>query len=106
MSLSSVDFESTPKWFLRAAILTSLGILYVIYTRALTPLRKIPGPFLASITKLWIVNKQRSFKRHEVDIALHKKYGPILRVAPTEIMVSSLRAFRTIYGTLAYFPFY
>lgn len=106
MSLHSVDFESSPQWLFRAAILTSLGILYVIYTRELTSLRRIPGPFLASITKLWIVNKQRSFKRHEVDIALHKKYGPIVRVAPNEVMVSGLEAFRTIYGTLAYFQFY
>ena len=75
-----------------------LGLLYVLYTRYATPLRKIPGPILASITKLWIVKQQRTFLRHFVDMDLHKKYGTIVHIAPNEVMVSSPQAFKTIYG--------
>jgi len=77
-----------------------LALLYVLYTRYATPLCKIPGPFLASITKLWVVQQTRSFNRHNVDIELHKKYGTMVRVAPNEVMVSDLDAMRTIYGTV------
>ena len=86
-----------------SSVLTSisifvLGALYVIYTRDFTPLRSIPGPFLASISKLWIFNQQRGYQRQKVDINLHKKYGPIVRVAPNEVSVSSPEALRKIYG--------
>ncbi|KAH7403319.1 benzoate 4-monooxygenase cytochrome P450 [Cadophora sp. MPI-SDFR-AT-0126] len=98
MSLISGDTISASAWIFRGTALITFGILYLIYTREFTPLRNVPGPFLASITKLWIVNKQRSFKRHEVDMELHRNYGLIVRVAPNEVMVSSPKAFRTIYG--------
>jgi hypothetical protein len=75
-----------------------LGALYVTYARDFTPLRSIPGPFLASISKLWIFNQQRGYQRQNVDINLHKKYGPIVRVAPNEVSVSSPEALRKIYG--------
>lgn len=101
--MSLLDFDATlaSHWLMRGSIAVLIGILYLVYTREGTPLRKIPGPFLASITKLWIVNKQRSFKRPEVDIGLHEEYGTIVRVAPNEVMVSSPKAFRTIYGEIA-----
>jgi hypothetical protein len=84
----------------KAPAVALLALFYLLYTRYATPLRKIPGPWLASLTKLWLVQKTRSFDRHNVDIALRKKYGSVVRVAPNEVMVSSLNAIRTIYGTL------
>jgi hypothetical protein len=77
-----------------------LGITYAIYTREATPLRSIPGPFLASITRLWIFQKQRGFQRQQVDMDLHEKYGPIVRISPKEVMVSSPKSLRTIYGEI------
>ncbi|KAH6711399.1 benzoate 4-monooxygenase cytochrome P450 [Leptodontidium sp. MPI-SDFR-AT-0119] len=96
-------FELGPSWLVKGIIASILGILYFIYTREAAPLRKIPGPFLASITKLWVVNKQRGFKRPLVDMELHRTYGSIVRVAPNEVMVSSPKAFRTIYGAGSHF---
>jgi len=90
--------SSPPSRFHAAISCAILGLLYVLYTRYATPLRKIPGPILASITKLWIVKQQRTFLRHFVDMDLHKKYGTIVHIAPNEVMVSSPQAFRTIYG--------
>ena len=77
-----------------------LGITYAIYTREATPLRSIPGPFLASITRLWIFQKQRGFQRQQVDMDLREKYGPIVRISPKEVMVSSPKSLRTIYGEI------
>ncbi|KAH7319357.1 benzoate 4-monooxygenase cytochrome P450 [Rhexocercosporidium sp. MPI-PUGE-AT-0058] len=102
MSLLSIEMSSS--WAMRMGITALLWTLYLVYTREVTPLRKIPGPFMASLSKFWIVNKQRGFKRPLVDINLHKKYGPIVRVAPNEVMVSSPKSFRTIYGAGSHFP--
>lgn len=61
-------------------------------------LRRVPGPFLASISKLWIVHKQLGLQRPLVDLALHEKYGPVVRVAPNEVIISSPQAKKPIYG--------
>lgn len=92
--------SSSSSAFLTTGILGALVLLWLVATREATPLRKIPGPFLASITKLWVVQKQRGYKRPLVDIELHKKYGPIVRVAPNEVLISSPEAFRTVYSKL------
>lgn len=97
----TVTLASRP-WYLTTGIIVGvLNLLYILYARETTPLRRIPGPFLASITKLWVVQKQRSFKRPLVDIDLHKKYGPIVRIAPNEVLISSPQVFRTVYGEIA-----
>ncbi|KAL2063471.1 hypothetical protein VTL71DRAFT_5276 [Oculimacula yallundae] len=102
-SFLSLDSNIFSIWAVRGLSIVLFGILYAVYTREATVLRKVPGPFLASITKLWVVAKQRSFKRPLVDMELHRIYGPIVRVAPNEVMVSSPKAFRTIYGAGSHF---
>jgi hypothetical protein len=82
-------------------IILVLGLIYMIYIREFSPLQSIPGPFLASITKLWLVQQQRSYQRPKVDMDLHKKYGPIVRIAPNEVLVSDPQSFKTIYGILS-----
>lgn len=89
------ELPSTPT---TGIIFLALGLLYVAYVRYATALRSIPGPFLASITRIWIFQKQSTFQRPLIDIDLHKKYGPIVRVSPEEVMVSSPKSFRRIYG--------
>ena len=84
----------------KGILVAVLALLYMLYTRYATPLRRIPGPFLASVTKLWVVQQTRSLNRHIVDMELRKKYGTMVRVAPNEVMVSNLDAMRTIYGTV------
>lgn len=77
-----------------------LGLTCALYVREVTPLRSIPGPFLASISRLWIFQKQRGYQRQQVDIDLHRKYGSIVRISPHEVMVSSPKSLRTVYGML------
>lgn len=100
MVLSSDGLVSSSSVEIAGITILVLGITYVFYICEVTPLRRIPGPFLASITKLWIFHKQRGFQRQQVDIDLHQKYGPIVRIGPNEIMVSSPKSLRTIYGRL------
>lgn len=75
-------------------------LLYFLYNREATSLRNVPGPFLASISQIWIVLQQRGLQRPLVDLALHRKYGPIVRVGPNEVLVSSPQSKKKIYGEL------
>ncbi|KAH8679978.1 cytochrome P450 [Tricladium varicosporioides] len=81
-----------------ATLASIIGLAYILIASQATTLRKVPGPFLAKFTNLWIFEKQRSYKRPLIDIKLHKKYGPIVRTGPHEVLVSSPRSFKTIYG--------
>jgi hypothetical protein len=61
-------------------------------------LSDVPGPFLASITELWLffhVWNQKGTTEYE----LHRKYNsPILRLGPNILSFSNVEAVRTIYG--------
>ncbi|EHY53163.1 hypothetical protein HRR83_005992 [Exophiala dermatitidis] len=60
-----------------------------LYNRYSSPLRQFPGPFLASCTRLWKVWSVWTGKNEQHQIALHKKYGPVVRIAPNEVSFSS-----------------
>ncbi|ROW17750.1 hypothetical protein VPNG_00689 [Cytospora leucostoma] len=74
------------------------GVIFVraLYRRYASPLRKYPGPWLASTTRLWKVISTASTRTHLEHIELHKKYGPIVRIAPDEVSLSSPEAARTL----------
>jgi hypothetical protein len=73
----------------------------VVYAFYLSPLRRFPGP------KLWAISRIPSNAsvlrgRNHLDIlALHKQYGPILRISPNELAFNTPQAFRDIYGARA-----
>lgn len=69
-----------------AEILSFCGVLgYVIYQCFFSPLAKYPGPFWAKLTKLYRASLSLRGHAHRDFIALHKKYGNIVRVAPNEL---------------------
>jgi hypothetical protein len=60
-----------------------LATAYIFYTwisqliryRFLSPLRHFPGPFCASVTRLWIAYHNIKEDECQVELALHKKHG-------------------------------
>jgi hypothetical protein len=46
--------------------------------RLLSPLRNFPGPFWASITRLWIAYHNIKEDECQVELALHKKHGSFI----------------------------
>lgn len=63
----------------------------------LSPLNKIPGPMLARYTSL--ILKWHEFKTNRTRYIhkLHLRYGPVVRIAPTEVAFASLGAVKEIY---------
>jgi hypothetical protein len=93
-----------PLHFSLAPILISLPILFVlstvIYRLVFHPLSRVPGPKVAGISTLWLAYHVRQGKSATWEPDLHKKYGPVVRIAPNEVLVCSEEGVRAIYGEL------
>lgn len=77
-------------------ILPSIIVTRALYRKYASPLRQFPGPWLASCSRLWKVLSTASTHTHLDHIALHEKYGPIVRIAPDELSLASPEAARTL----------
>lgn len=71
---------------------------YVVYQRFFHPLSSIPGPFWASLTRLWITKHSWDGDMHRTMIALHETHGALVRTGPNEVSTSDLASIKTIYG--------
>jgi hypothetical protein len=72
-------------------------VLWGIYARTLHPLAKIPGPFWPSISRTWLMWHHHKGDIEIIERVLHEKYGPILRIAPDEVVVSDPKYLPQIY---------
>ncbi|KAI2629001.1 cytochrome P450 [Xylaria nigripes] len=66
---------------------TGLFTSIVVYRRYFHRLRSFPGPWQASVTKLWHVWKCRGGQNHLLIEQLHHKYGSIIRTGPEELTI-------------------
>jgi hypothetical protein len=63
-----------------------------------SPLAQIPGSNFFALTKLRLAYEDYRGTRTRTIHHLHQKYGPIVRVGPSEVSCNSLEALRQIYG--------
>ena len=79
-------------------LLIALLVIHLVRNRYKPVLRNIPGPFLASLSDLWLFQhcaRGKSFRDYE----LHRKYNSsLLRLGPNTISVADIEASRIIYG--------
>lgn len=93
----SAAMESQMYW-----VVLVLPVIY-LFTSFLSltvwsPLRKIPGPFLARVSGLYrlaLVATGRAPSKYQ---QVHQDYGKIVRVGPNHVSVSDASAIPTIYG--------
>lgn len=90
--------ESNFSLLLPALLLFVIPLYIYVSNRVLSPLARVPGPFWASLSRLWITKMSWDGQTHRDMIALHKKYGKLVRIAPGEVSVSDLEATKKIYG--------
>ncbi|KAJ4354413.1 uncharacterized protein N0V89_006149 [Didymosphaeria variabile] len=70
----------------------------IIYNVYFHPLRSYPGPFWAKATVLWHLYHIYHADNHKAVHQLHLKYGPVVRVAPNEIVYTSPNIWKPIFG--------
>lgn len=77
--------------------LAAYALLWTAYARLVHPLEHIPGPFWASVTRLWMIHHVLRGDMDVVQRALHQKYGPLVRISPNETACADPEAIRKIY---------
>lgn len=100
MVLLNTLLESSPLTFtttLSLAVLLALGTL-VIYRLHIHPLSRIPGPWYCALTSLWTYYHAYVGDECTLITALHKRYGPVLRIAPNEVCFADNSALNPIYA--------
>ena len=90
-------------WILLLALAFALYLVAcIIYNTFLHPFSDFPGPPLARVSKVWSrYGNLKGRKSHRIHAA-HRKYGPVIRVAPNELSFSSPEAVRDIYTNDAF----
>ncbi|PWY70031.1 benzoate 4-monooxygenase cytochrome P450 [Aspergillus eucalypticola CBS 122712] len=89
--------------------LVVVAISSVIFCRCfyriyLHPLSSVPGPKLAACTSLWLAYHTYIGDECTVVYDLHRKYGPVLRVAPNDVDIADKDALEPIYVARGGFP--
>ncbi|KAK4233361.1 hypothetical protein C8A03DRAFT_19556 [Achaetomium macrosporum] len=97
VELLASQWSATPLVFSLLLILIT-STCYVAYQRLFSPFSGIPGPFWASLSRLWLTWHARKGDLHVVMVRLHEKHGKLVRIAPSEVSISDLPAIKTIYG--------
>lgn len=79
-----------------AAVLLALisTALYAIYLHTLA---HIPGPLVGRLTSIWLYSlSYRGIEASTID-NLHKKFGPVVRIAPNEVDIADGAALHLVY---------
>ncbi|KAF2022781.1 cytochrome P450 pisatin demethylase-like protein [Setomelanomma holmii] len=98
-----VDAESPvlplSMWFFASllAFTAIYWVLWMVYTRTIHPLASIPGPFWASVSRIWYMYRVYVGDMHIVQRRLHERHGPVIRIAPNEVSTSNPSAIQKIY---------
>jgi cytochrome P450 len=72
-------------------------VLQLVYVALTSPTRHLPGPWYTRFTHLRLKRAVITGQRIFYIDSLHQKYGPIVRLSPTEVGVADLAAFKEIH---------
>ena len=90
--------ENAPNRFWAIALLASVAVFVAYTIHVYLCLRQIPGPFFASISNVprlyWVLTGHAQ----ETHIALHKRYGHLVRMGPDMVSVGDPREISKKYG--------
>lgn len=80
-----------------------LILVYTAATRYRSHLRRIPGPFLSSISNFPRLTSVARGNAHEDAIQLHDRYGTVVRVGPNHVSFSAGDCINTVYSAYTKF---
>ncbi|KAL0935691.1 cytochrome p450 [Colletotrichum truncatum] len=76
----------------------AVAVFFAWEFRSWYRLRNIPGPFIASISVLWQLKKAVGGTYHEHLNDVARKYGPLVRIGPNELLCTDPDSLRKISG--------
>jgi hypothetical protein len=98
VNLVSRAFALPLQYVLLLPILLATYISYlVVRERHLSPLAKVPGPWLASISKYWFISNSMKGDQHTVHLKCHEEYGPIWRAMPNYVLINDAALMQKVY---------
>ncbi|KAF2170613.1 hypothetical protein M409DRAFT_64291 [Zasmidium cellare ATCC 36951] len=101
--------EILPFGLLAFCLIPVAFVCYSVIPAATSPLRNVPGPFLARFTRLWFFQSTWRGQAHWENIHLHRKYAPagsfyapVVRLGPNLYSIS--RPESVVYGISSKMP--
>ncbi|KAF3004318.1 hypothetical protein E8E13_009274 [Curvularia kusanoi] len=94
----SSSFESPSALLLLFPLLTLYVASKCLYNIFLHPLRSFPGPLSARASILAYHRKVLQGQTHKWVHDLHKRYGPVVRIAPNELSFNEADVWKDVYG--------
>ncbi|KAK8133194.1 cytochrome P450 [Apiospora kogelbergensis] len=95
--MSDVDSTLLTSWPTLLLVLVTYPLLRALYNSHLHPLAKTPGPRSWACSRLpFVWSLLRGTIVHDVE-RLHRRHGPILRIAPDEVTFASDEAWHDIF---------
>ncbi|CZT24398.1 uncharacterized protein RCC_10123 [Ramularia collo-cygni] len=93
---SHLQAVQLPQLFVLAAILYIVNIF--VYAFFFSPVRNIPGPWYARVSKLPLLHATYNRHRSKYASNLLKRYGPIVVIAPNQVHTTDSEAMKVIYN--------
>jgi hypothetical protein len=90
--------------FWAVAIFITTQTLGFLYRNLTSPLRSVPGPFLARFGRIYYFVRVALGRWEHDDIALHRTYGPVVRVGADLYSVDSPEIVKKVYSIGSKFP--
>lgn len=103
-TMSIFDTLIISPWATILVVGTSAILSLCIYRIIFHPLSHISGPLLPKTTSLWLYYHSYIGDEATVINQLHKKYGPLVRIAPNEVDINDADAISQIYVLRGGFP--
>lgn len=92
--MAVLDFLISPFTIPIALVLFFL----VPYLTSNTALKKVPGPFAAKFSNLWLLLQARLGKRYLSVNDAHQKYGKLVRIQPDHVSIADDSVIPIVYG--------
>ncbi|KAF3927968.1 hypothetical protein ABW20_dc0109482 [Dactylellina cionopaga] len=98
-NFNNAQFDIVVQRLLVLAVATPVAyfLFYAIYQIYFSPLAKVPGPWYTAVSRFWLASKVMAGKRIFAVHELQEKYGPFVRISPTEIAVADLNSIKAIH---------
>ncbi|RKK10137.1 hypothetical protein BFJ65_g15436 [Fusarium oxysporum f. sp. cepae] len=80
------------------AVFLGASVVLCLYRAIASPLRRIPGPFVSRFSDIWYFLQVKGGNFEKVNIALHQRFGPIVRLGPNRYSLCHVDATQGIYS--------